>query len=368
MLLISHVHCLCEHLHVGGDQLTAARCGGCQRIRSNSTRGNDRLERRLCTFRGRLACQGVIFGGKDNQHVLSIYTKICMHTVQVIWKRLYKCSSGMDCGTLYQLQKLINRRNVVKEPSKSVAPCEEFFTLVVEAHILEAFMSSFGMQSLDDSPSEEFFPADSVESHSLERRRILMNAVQKLLTKFTDLSLSFCEDVTSRASSESDTVHEYAKEVLSLGLLLLEFNDAVREGDGDRIVRCWRFFLPLFKASDKTNYAVEAFTLLAQEKYLLSPRMAMQLKWSRTINVHGRPGKNVSADLHMEHLNRACKQSISGLGANVTDHSIKRVGNCIGRLHSTLLNFDRVNNISIESGTHRSHSTSSDLNKLLRQL
>ena len=96
--------------------------------------------------------------------------------------------------------------------------------------------------------------------------------------------------------------------------------------------------------------------------------MAMQLKWSRTINVHGRPGKNVSPDLHMEHLNRACKQSISGLGANVTDHSIKRVGNCIGRLHSTLLNFDRVNNVSIESGAHTSHSTSSDLNKLVRQL
>jgi hypothetical protein len=49
----------------------------------------------------------------------------------------------MDAGTRFQLQKLINRRNVVKDPSKSVAPCEEFFLLVVETHILAATMQLF---------------------------------------------------------------------------------------------------------------------------------------------------------------------------------------------------------------------------------
>ena len=46
--------------------------------------------------------------------------------------------------------------------------------------------------------------------------------------------------------------------------------------------------------------------------------MSMQLKWSRTINVHGRAGKNIPADLHMEHLNRVCNGAISGLGAKRT--------------------------------------------------
>ena len=133
-------------------------------------------------------------------------------------------------------------------------------------------------------------------------------------------------------------------------------------------MRCWRFFLPLFKASDKTNYSIEAFTLLAQEKYILSERMAMQLKWSRTINVHGLPGKNTSADLHMEHLNRECKQSISGLGANMTDNSIQRVGRCIGRLTSIMQQFDEVNGIKRESGYHTCQSTNVDLQKLLKQL
>ena len=197
-------------------------------------------------------------------------------------------------------------------------------------------------------------------SDSLQRRRILLDGLHKLSKRFLDLSLTFSEDVQSREDQQLDRVCEYAKEVLSLGLLLLEFNDSLHEGDGDRNLRCCRYFLPLFKASNRTNYSVEAFTLLAQEKFLLSPRMAMQLKWSRTINVHGRPGKNIPADLHMEHLNRECKDALRGLGANITDHSIQRVGKCIGRVQSTLLQFDTINNLRKESGHHTSHTTDAE--------
>ena len=40
--------------------------------------------------------------------------------VQVIWKRLYKCSSGGNGDTLYQLRNLIQWRNVVNDPSKNM--------------------------------------------------------------------------------------------------------------------------------------------------------------------------------------------------------------------------------------------------------
>ena len=45
----------------------------------------------------------------------------------------------------------------------------------------------------------------------------------------------------------------YACDMLQLGLLLQEFNDALREGDGQRIIRCWRYFLLLFKATNQTR-------------------------------------------------------------------------------------------------------------------
>ena len=36
-------------------------------------------------------------------------------------------------------------------------------------------------------------------------------------------------------------------EVLSLGLFYLEFKDAIREGDGLRVLRCYKYLLPLFR-------------------------------------------------------------------------------------------------------------------------
>ena len=48
-------------------------------------------------------------------------------------------------------------------------------------------------------------------------------------------------------SSTSDKVKSYASEVLSLGLFHEEFRDAIREGDGERVLRCWKFMLLMFK-------------------------------------------------------------------------------------------------------------------------
>lgn len=55
----------------------------------------------------------------------------------------------------------------------------------------------------------------------------------------------------------------YASAVLTDGLLLLEFRDAIHEGDGQRIMRCWKFMLLYFFSSGHNKYALEAFNLLA---------------------------------------------------------------------------------------------------------
>ena len=49
---------------------------------------------------------------------------------------------------------------------------------------------------------------------------------------------------TSESTCPSiDSVQEYAKETRSLGLLLLEFKDGICEGGGNRVLRCWKYFL-----------------------------------------------------------------------------------------------------------------------------
>lgn len=66
--------------------------------------------------------------------------------------------------------------------------------------------------------------------------------------------------------------------MVSLGLLYLDFKDAVREGDGERVLLDWKYLFLLFKASGRKNYAIEAITLLTQYHITLPPNLAEQLK------------------------------------------------------------------------------------------
>ncbi len=131
---------------------------------------------------------------------------------------------------------------------------------------------------------------------------MLLLACSTIITNFLDIkppplqpvSVSTIETVDSQTQLvKPDLVAAYSRNLFSLGMLLMEFNDSIREGDGERVIRCWRYFLPLFKLDKRTNYSLEALMLLAQHEYLFTPRQKAQLKWSRTINTHGRIGKNI---------------------------------------------------------------------------
>ena len=78
---------------------------------------------------------------------------------------------------------------------------------------------------------------------------------------------------------------------------------------------------------------LKPFNLLYQYYFLFTPRMAAQLIWNRTVNTRGGFGKNISCDLHMEHLNRCVKTAMSSLSSNISDESVLRVGKskfCLG--------------------------------------
>lgn len=115
--------------------------------------------------------------------------------------------------------------------------------------------------------------------------------------------------------------------------------------------------------SGRRNYAIESLQTLLQYDYVLSPREAAELIWSCFINVHGRPGKNIPNDLHMEHLNRMCKTAIRGLGSNKTPQCITRIGNSLGTAAPVLEAFDDDNGVPQVSGKHSAPSTEKDLNR-----
>ena len=192
-------------------------------------------------------------------------------------------------------------------------------------------MAFFNMDSLKDEPSTELIP-DPTTAWMLpdsEQKKQLQTVCEAIVTNSVDLRYrDILQDPIARSTksisgSNSNRVHQYASQILSLGCFYFEFCDCIRDCAGKRNIRCWRHLLPIFRGSDRKNYSIEALVLLCQNCYLLLPQLASQLLWSRTMNVHGQVGKNIPGNLHMEYLNRVC---ISHLGAGKPPKAISRVG------------------------------------------
>lgn len=102
------------------------------------------------------------------------------------------------------------------------------------------------------------------------------HAIETAEQESSCVSDSQCSDVVKQ-----DTMYNYACTRLSFGLFIRNFDDAVKEGDGQRIVRCWKFLMLIFKAHGHPKYALAAFQMQANILALLTPREAHQLMWNR---------------------------------------------------------------------------------------
>ena len=96
-----------------------------------------------------------------------------------------------------------------------------------------------------------------------------------------------------------DMVCSYANEVMTLGLIWLNFYDAAKEG---RVLRIWKYLMVIFRVTNHRNYAKGAALLLMNYHFLSSERIAAQMATSRFINTKGTEGCNMPCDLYLEHL------------------------------------------------------------------
>lgn len=114
----------------------------------------------------------------------------------------------------------------------AVDACQEVFLTAVEANILSAAMTLFGMNSADSEPtSQHHFPVGSHKLPPSKRKQILLMATGSFIGQYVALS----RDSPPPKEANSDRVMAYAMEVMTLGMQLMEFIDAIREGDGSRI-------------------------------------------------------------------------------------------------------------------------------------
>lgn len=262
--------------------------------------------------------------------------------IQLMWERLFTDKSKKEIGTMYHLKNLICRTVVPGDPEKNMNAAEDFMLLLVHTHVVAA------------------------------AKHLMLNAsvtcVKQLAKQIVDKFVHVPNLTTKAAPSSDDTIQLYATELLSLGLLWHGFHDAIREADGDRILRYWRFLLVLFKSSSHRNYAKEAVNLLYQYHFTFSERQKAQLIWSRCINTQGKRGTNIPCDLHMEHLNRRLKMIIHSMGSNVSPARIKRAGESLAPVQEVCQVFEKQTASYVHSEKHPYPAFGQDFHKIMNVL
>ena len=163
-------------------------------------------------------------------------------------------------------------------------------------------------------------------------------------------------------------VHNYDRHAISkpalltIHLLLRDVNDCIREGNGERLLECYKVALLYFKCYGHTKYAYTILKLLFRIK--IQPHSAFQLIWGRFINTSGKKGRNISQDLHLEHLNRFLKDLLTPLLSNLNEPNADRIAKSIQNLKFIVENTERSLLCENTLGWRKTVNTQEDVKKL----
>lgn len=151
------------------------------------------------------------------------------------------------------------------------------------------------------------------------------------------------DDVTEETNvpDKSDHLYNYHCAKLKFGLLLIDFDDAVREGDGQRLHDIFKLALLLYKSGGHFKYAYAVLHYLVKIAALYSEFEAFQLFWNRFYNKYGLLGGNISLDLKKEQLHKVLKTVWRGLGPNLNEKSASRVAETLENLERLLNSIDK---------------------------
>jgi len=219
--------------------------------------------------------------------------------------------------------------------------CEDFLLAVLHSHVISA--------------------AKEILSEGSDQYSNVESLAKEIVVRF----ISFDPDIND---TTGDQVHQYALQVLNLGLLWHGFNDAIKEGDGNRILTYYKLFLLVFKAGKCHNYCKEVINLLLQYNFLFTERQAQQLKWCRVVNTHGKPGSNIPCDLHIEHLNRRLKGMIRNIHSKNPETAIDRVAKSVGTIHQVCEILEQENQAVKTSSKHTRPSFEKEVTLMVEEL
>nr|XP_054763564.1 uncharacterized protein LOC129270188 [Lytechinus pictus] len=355
--IVRHMHQYCpgddtDHpstILSAGDLLTCERMSSCIEQQRNSTSPSGRLE-------------GLMPVIADFHALANFY--------QVIWKQLYDAASGADKGTLYSARNFLEARNVTTNPMANINAAADLIEKYTTSLVLAAAMQYFGLADLTSDPTLHTFDLTKHgDQHQYAEATMSEFVDEFMLPKSHDMQLTdkayhcpkcnktyatrkglvnhernTCHDTPkppTAAAPQQDSVVNYTKCALGMGMLALDFTDARQLGDGGRIIRLYKFLLLHCKAGNKPKYSFQILRLLAQVQCLLTPRLAYELIWNRTLNTKGKADTNTELDRAMEHHNRIFKEHAQGLHGKVTQKSVDRISRSAQAVNEVLANIDQ---------------------------
>ena len=346
---------------------------------------------------------------------------------QILYDIFFKASSGNDIGTMCANMNVINNCNAkTNNVLDNFNQCKDYVNLETDALITAAALTYFGMSSLDDKV-DSVIPPDILKSSKEKRRLWLHGHVKQMLSKFVMSDQTsehehirehvaeanrpkvyvcrVCgkqykypkarENHENRVHPESiqtedndtppqdganadgdseptekprDDRYQYATLHLSMGFLLRNFDDAVKEGDGKRIICCWKFAMLIYRAFNHNKYALAALHLQADIMAMLTPREAESLVWNRTVNTKGGAGKNISMDLRMEHLINLIKELLKHLGPNITESAATHCSKSVGHVDRLLDAVDEDLLVESPGGHHKVQKREPDFRLLVDEI
>uniref|UniRef100_A0A7M5X4V5 DUF6589 domain-containing protein n=2 Tax=Clytia hemisphaerica TaxID=252671 RepID=A0A7M5X4V5_9CNID len=166
--------------------------------------------------------------------------------------------------------------------------------------------------------------------------------------------------------SKDDHVLGYQKALFTLNMLLRNINDSVKEGDGERLLECYKVALLYFKTYNNTKYSFGLLKLFTDIKF--HPERACNLIWNRFVNTKGYAGHNIAMDLHMEHLNGYLKESLRRLRSNLNEKTADKVAKAMNNVRKLINNTEEsLESVAVRSSRSKP-SSYDDVKKLAEEM
>lgn len=278
----------------------------------------------------------------------------------MIWKTLYK-NSATSHGTLKYFRNKLNRTSLSDDVKKHVDATIDLIYTVVKGHWVACACELLEISSAE---GPIVVPEGLKKANPIEQCKFVSDIARKVVERLTLIGSAFVDPGTTADSK--DTCYNYARILCHYGSLVMEFRDAWAEGDGERVMRCWRIFLPHFQAAGRTKYSLAALTVQLQTKAILSPNAAHQVIWHRFVNAQGGRGRNIPCDLYNEHINKQVKYIIRNMGSNLTESALQRAAHSVTSIQKICEQYDHQTGVPFTMSAHTTRPDRDDVLKVTK--